>query len=325
MTGRIIKADNDKVKLPIIGKVKCGEKRNNPKTGKDYPISLDHFIGFGKYQSYFDKAYPDKPNRIQIIFVSNDPEQSCNERYELRNDKGDLYGSGNGKSFMIWDGKEYKPYEVNGNGDKEYLKQVSKDCKSPKGWEVILTLQFIMPAIRGVLGLWQFSTKGKASSVNAIRDTFDFVQVKAGSVLNIVFDLMVEKVQSQKPDDPSVYPVVSLICNVSEENLQLAKGFLESGKAFPKLTDEVIEQNKGLLESGNEVKSNASTSAELHKEVAEAKQQAYPGGNNRKLKDAVDYYTNMVKEAKEKGNIKLEKEMQSNLDEAENRYNEVKK
>jgi|GEM_PF-2308836 len=256
MQGRIQKLDDNKVKLPIIGKVKIGEKQDYKKDGetKQRPVSLDHFIGFGKYKSYFEKAYPANPNRIQIIFVSDDVEQSCNERYELRNDKGDLYGSGDGKTFSIWDKKDklYKPFIVNTPEDKEILKKAAKDCSSPKGWEVILTLQFIMPAIRGVLGLWQFSTKGKASSVNAIRDTFDFVQQKAGSVLNIVFDLTVEKVKSQKPDDPRSYSVVNLISNVSEENLLLVKDFLTSNTAY-KLTDETIEQNKNLLVENTQV------------------------------------------------------------------------
>lgn len=248
MTGRIVKINDDKMKLPIIGKVKIGEQTETACR------SLDHFIGYGKYTSYFEKAYPDKPSRIQIIFVSDDIEQSCNERYEMRNDKGDLYGSGDGTNFNIWNEtkKTYEAFEVKTDNDKEYLKQASKKCKSLKGWEVILTLQFIMPAIRGVLGLWQFSTKGKASSVNAIRDTFDFVQQKAGSVLNIVFDLTVEMVKSQKPNDPRKYPVVNLISNVSDENLTLVKDFLSSNTAYPRLTDETIEQTKNLLAENNQ-------------------------------------------------------------------------
>jgi len=246
MDGRIIKENPGTVKLPIIGKVKIGMKNE-----KGFPVSLDYFmVGDDcKYKSYFDKSYPDKPNKIQIIFISDDIREICNERYELRTKSGDLFGDGDGRNFRIWnkEKKEYLEYDLAKHPD--LLVRSAKAAESPKGWQVILTLRFIIPAIKGVLGQWQLSTKGEKSSINAIRDTFDFVHLRAGSVTRIAFDLTVQKVKSQKPNDPSLYPVINLVPNVSDENLALVQGFIESNKSLPMITDEIIEREKMLTES----------------------------------------------------------------------------
>ncbi len=251
MEGRIARENVQLIKLPIIGKIKIGMKVKS-KEGKDIPKSLDYFIADGKYKSYFDKSYPEKPNKIQIIFVSDDLKEICNERYELRTKAGDLFGDGDGKEFRIWDvgKKQYNEYSLSEHPD--LLVRSAKAAESIKGWEVILTLRFIIPAIKGVLGQWQLSTKGGKSSINAIRDTFDFVHLKAGSITRIAFDLTVQKFKSQKPNDPSTYPVINLIPNVSDENLALVQGFIESNKSLPMITDEIIEKQK-QLEAGSTI------------------------------------------------------------------------
>ena len=76
-----------------------------------------------------------------------------------------------------------------------------------------LTLRFIIPAVRGVVGVWQFSTKGAASSIKNIRNSFDGVQVMRGTVRNTVFDLSVQFAKSNKPGVSSRYPVVSMVAN----------------------------------------------------------------------------------------------------------------
>jgi len=55
--GRIEKSEQTN-KLPVIGKIKVGEVAISSKTGKPYPISLDYFKPYGKYESMFYSAYP---------------------------------------------------------------------------------------------------------------------------------------------------------------------------------------------------------------------------------------------------------------------------
>jgi hypothetical protein len=210
-------------KLPVIGKIKVGEKNE-----KGYPKSLDYFKPFGKYESLFYSAFPDKPNIIPIIFISDNLEDVCFERMELRNSKGDLFAKGDGKFFEVFNEskKEYEKFHIKDHID--ILKRTSD--KTGTKWMRVLTLRFLIPQIKGIMGLWQLETKADKSSIDQIINTFDYVMNNAGTVTRIMFDLAVIKHKSQKPNDPSAYPVISLIPNISESNLQLLKEFSESGK-----------------------------------------------------------------------------------------------
>ena len=217
MKGRITRPEQGvQLELPEIGRLRIGMKAKN-QYGKEYPTSVDYFIPSGKYAEMFTKALGNKPNTIAIIFPDDDPENVCNERYEYRNEKGELVARGDGSTFEIWDGKKYAPYSVERIPD--IMEQVAKrNPKKPRnendnGWDMTLTLRFIVPAVRGVVGVWQFSTKGAASSIKNIRNSFDGVQALRGTVRNTVFDLSVQFAKSNKPGVSSRYPVVSMVAN----------------------------------------------------------------------------------------------------------------
>jgi hypothetical protein len=221
MTGRIVRKQEG-YKLPEVGKVKIGMKSD-----KGYPMSLDYFIGYGKYKDLFTQAFGEKPQKIQIIFISDNPADSCSERYELRDSKGDIYARGDGELFDIWDikTKAYKQFSIKEFPDLMYRAETKcnegvEERKQTK-WRVRLTLRFIIVKIPNVLGTWSLETGGELSSIGQIRDTFDFVQKRAGTVTRILFDLTVAKHKSQKPGDASSYPVISLIPNMTDSNLLL--------------------------------------------------------------------------------------------------------
>ena len=83
-----------------------------------------------------------------------------------------------------------------------------------------MTLNFIVPLVRGVAGVWQFSTKGTASTIPQIRETFDGMLEERGFCKGIVWDMNVQFAVSQKPGVRSRYPVVSIVPNESEGNLR---------------------------------------------------------------------------------------------------------
>lgn len=217
MNGRIIRPDNPAMlELPEIGRLHVGMKAKN-QYGKEYPTSVDYFIPAGKYAEQFKQAYGEKPQSIQIVFPDDNPEIVCNERFEYRDEKGALVARGDGVNFEVWNGREYAKYAT-----AEYpniMAQIAaKNPKKPRsegddGWDVSLTLRFIVPAVRGIVGVWQFSTKGAASSIKNIRNSFDGVQTMRGTVCQTVFDLSVAFAKSNKPGQNSRYPVVSLIAN----------------------------------------------------------------------------------------------------------------
>ena len=215
MGGRIIRPEQGAaiLELPEIGRLHIGKKQVG-QNGKEYPVSVDYFIPSGKYAGMFTAAMGEKPQTIQVIFPDDSPEKVCNERYEYRDDKGALVARGDGHTFEIWNGQRYVPYSV-----EEYphlMDQIAEKNPTRRGaenWDIVLTLRFIVPAVRGIVGVWQFSTKGKASSVKNIRESFDGVRMMRGTVTQTVFDLSVQFAKSNKPNTNSRYPVVTLVAN----------------------------------------------------------------------------------------------------------------
>lgn len=217
MAGRIYRPEqaNGILELPEIGRLHIGKKQAG-QNGREYPVSVDYFIPSGKYATMFTAALGDKPQTIQIIFPDDSPGKVCNERYTYRDDRGALVARGDGQVFEIWNGKEYAKYSITEYPD--IWDQIIKNNPTKRGadnWDVELTMRFIIPAIRGVVGVWSLTTKGAASSVKNLRDSFDSVQAMRGTVTTSVFDLSVHFHKSNKPGSNSRYPVLDLVCNDS--------------------------------------------------------------------------------------------------------------
>lgn len=204
--------------LPRVGSLKVGRKSE-----KGYPQSVDWFIPTGKYAPLFTKAYGEKPQTVQIVFMSDDPEQVCREEYEYRDDEGKRIAWGDGETFMVWNGEKY--VEVSAEKYPNVMEAVQQRHPTRRtrngddGWTVTLTLLFALPMVRGIAGLWQFVTKGTASSIPNIRDAFDAMQQMRGEVKGIVWDMTVQFAVSQAPGSKSRFPVVSIVPNESEENI----------------------------------------------------------------------------------------------------------
>lgn len=222
--GRIKRPDADRGRLilPRVGFIKIGMKNAN-----GYPQSVDYFIPVGKYAGLFTQAYGEKPQTIQIVFPDDDPEKVCKEEYSYRDDEGRLIASGDGETFKVWDGEKYESLTITNYPNlmeaiaKRYPNKMVRSGLD--GWVISLTLTFIIPLVRGIAGVWQFTTKGIASTIPQIRDTFDAMIEQRGFCRGIIWDLNVQFAKSQKPGDKSKFPVVSMVPNESEENLQKIK------------------------------------------------------------------------------------------------------
>lgn len=229
--GRIKRPENKgALKLPRVGLIKTGFKN-----AQGQPRSCDYFIATGKYAEMFNAAYPNKPNSIQVVFWDDDPATMCEERYEYRDRQGKLYARGDGEDFEVWSSKteKYEPYSTVDH--PEIMDKVDVKVQNGKGWDVILTLRFILPKIKDIAGYWEYSTKGEASTIPAIRDTFDAMLHGRGFVKGIVFDLNVAFAKSQKPNVKSRYPVVNLVPNQSKKNIEAVSGTILQVPPAPQL------------------------------------------------------------------------------------------
>jgi hypothetical protein len=214
MKGRI--SDKKVTRLNRLGKVKIGKKSE-----KGYPMSVDYFIPHGNYAGFFTNVYGAKPKTIQIVFISDEASEVCNEHYEYRDNAGKLVAYGDGETFMVHDPSSDEYVERKG---AEVMEQVSSWKPNKTGWQITLKLRFILPAIKGLAGYWELSTKGKASSIKNIRDTFDTVQEMNGTAKGILFDLNVEMHQSNKPNSKSRYPVITMFPNETKEAVDRVNG-----------------------------------------------------------------------------------------------------
>lgn len=211
MEGRIYRLEQgtSMLELPEVGRIHIGMKNE-----RGLPTSIDWFRPTGKYAGMFTRALGEKPQMLQVIFPDDDPTKVCNERFEYRDDKGALVARGDGRNFEVWNGKKYVSCTT--EQKPELMNQVITAFPTKRGtdnWDIVLTLRFIVPAVRGVVGVWQITTKGAASSIRNIRESFDAVQVMRGTVTQTVFDLSVQFAKSNKPNTNSRYPVLSLVAN----------------------------------------------------------------------------------------------------------------
>lgn len=225
MSGRIIRQTNDanaRLGIPRAGLLKIGEKRLSA-SGKEIPTSIDHFKASGGYESLFHKALGEKPSTIQIIFPSDDAELVCVEKYEMRDNAGKLLAEGDGHSFSVWNGETR--ITMTTDTHPNIMEQLESRYRAK--WSITLTLRFLVPAVKGVWGYWQLTTKGTASSIPQIRDTFDAFLERNGKVQGCIFDLSVKFAKSSKPNSSSKFPVLSLIPNESEENIKKVQDWLK--------------------------------------------------------------------------------------------------
>lgn len=230
MGGRIIRQVNEvgaRLGVPRAGTLHIGEKRISPKTGKEYPCALDYFKASddrgGSIATLFHRELGEKPQTIQVIFPSDDAELVCKETYEMRDSAGKVLAEGDGENFIVWNGEKRIPMTT-----RDYPDLMDKLAhRYESEWKVTLVLRFLVPAVRGVWGYWQLTTKGSASSIPQVRDVFDAFLERNGKISGVIFDLSVKVVKSSKPGDSSKFPVLSLLPNESEDNIRKVQGWLK--------------------------------------------------------------------------------------------------
>jgi hypothetical protein len=268
---RIIRNRNDQnpktVKMAVIGKIKIGEKKPSA-NGGERPSAIDYFKPFadGMYEKLFSEAYGEKPTTIPIFFVSDDMAQSCPYFFELRDGAGKRVANGDGVTFNVatkMQDNTVSDLVVSPPDIDKWMNDLERT--SGGKWKKVLVLRFIIPNIP-ILGVWEFRTGGDDSTIPNIVGTIDTVRAMAGRISGIPFDLSVKIVKSDKAGSSSKYPVVSLVCNISEESARRVKS-LPIG-TFQTFTENSI-RGLGIGEAITPtiISANSDEIAEIAKEV----------------------------------------------------------
>lgn len=263
-SGKINTSGNRKA-LTECGRVAIGEKRQN-NGGFEYPVSTDYFVIKGGFESLVYAKYGPQPKELPIFFYSDDFKEVCNERLELRDNTGRLWGEGDGENFMIWSPKvqdhvpcttEQRPDLMDAMVDL-VTKDLSKELAKYIEWKQVLTIRFIIKDIP-VLGYWQFSTKAVKTTIPNLRDKFDECLSMFKTVRFFPFKMTIKKVKSNKPGDMRQYPVVDILPAFSmETGLQLSQyiqqneGFNQAQIALMDLNDLKQDSNVKLLLKGGQ-------------------------------------------------------------------------
>ena len=229
-TGRIkvTKVQNNASTLPEIGKIKTGIKAKTA-AGVEYPKAIDYFKPTGNFANQFTKLFGDKPQTLQVAFISDNLKEVCNEQFESW-DKGKRFGWGDGETFTVFDKDKY----VND------VPATDPRVKALK-WDRTLTLRFVLLKMTGVLGYWSWSTKAKEVSIPSITKSFDLVMDRAGSIIGFPFNFTIEMKKSYTPGEAKTYPVVSLIPSFNEENMEAVRNYIEAGGNLNRVTTKMIE------------------------------------------------------------------------------------
>jgi len=241
-TGRIkvAKAQNNASTLPEIGKIKTGIKAVSAK-GVEYPKAIDYFRPTGNFANQFTKLFGEKPQSLQVAFISDNLKEVCNEQFESW-DKGKRFGWGDGEIFTVFDPSIGK--------SGSYVENV--DAKDPRvkalKWDRTLTLRFVLLKMTGVLGYWSWSTKAKEVSIPSITKSFDLVVDRAGSIIGFPFNFTIEMKKSYTPGEAKTYPVVSLIPSFNDENMEAVRNYIEAGGNLNRVTTKMIESGSLSVE-----------------------------------------------------------------------------
>lgn len=215
--------------IGIIGKIKIGKKTRNAK-GKEVPTSLDYFrftdpFG-GRYATMAEEQFG-QPKQLQVTFASDDFNQNCIERMELRNSSGQLVAYTDLETLWTSQKDGFEPIAKRrieaAGGMKACMealeKKYTKSNYEAKFFEC-LYLRVVLLGFR-VIGQWEIYTKAAKSSIKQIVDTYDMVLQQAGRIAWIPFTLSVQKVKANReiPGESykRSYSVISLHPDLSVE------------------------------------------------------------------------------------------------------------
>ncbi|WP_080056829.1 recombination directionality factor [Spirosoma aerolatum] len=217
--------------LPEVGRISIGEKGYTA-DNRAFPKSTDYFVVRSRFDQKVTAQYGDKPTELPVFFYSDDFNEVCTERLEIRDKAGALYAYGDGETFYVYSKGAYLPVTIDKRPDliescENYLKQQAGSQAKYIKWAHVLTMRFCIKNVP-VLGYWQFSTKGVDTSIPNLRDRFDGSMQAFGSVRFLPFSLTIKKVKSNKPGVTDSYPVVDLVPMFSmETGLQVSKYLAE--------------------------------------------------------------------------------------------------
>lgn len=213
-----------------IGKIKVGMK--HPEKG--YPIALDYFRFTSPTKRYVDRALElyGQANELKVTFLSNDDDNNCNQRLELRDTGGNLVAYTDLEKLFVSKEEGFLQVaqeRIDKGGGIEICMKKLENQHGTKFFEC-LYLRVVLLGFP-IVGQWEIYTKGSKSSIESIINTYDMTKKLAGRVLGMPFNLIVNKVKSNRDlgkdnrgrKKVRFYPVIALHPDMSIETQEEVK------------------------------------------------------------------------------------------------------
>jgi len=175
---------SNKRRLPRAGVIRLGVKKTTivHKGGRDveveYPDETDYFV----CPELVQKIYGPEPKSLVVMFPVENEEVFFQQFYR-RYGNGILLCKGDGVEAHCWD------------FDKGGLKKVDCPCNllEKGGCKPVGNLQFLLPEVEEVAGVWQVNTSSKNSIID-LNSGIDFIRAVAGRIAMIPLLLKREEI-----------------------------------------------------------------------------------------------------------------------------------
>lgn len=225
--------------LNEIGRISVGELAPT-QNGGTRPAGIDYFRIRTRHRmvekSILDN-YGEKPSTLPIFFNTSDFNNHCFEQLVLRDGAGKKFAYSDGETFFCWNKKTASYVERHIDNDPEIASKILKLCRESSNksggadWAHEITLRFCIKDV-GVLGYWQFTSKGSKTTIPALRNVIDQCFQVFGFFEFLPFQMSVTMAQGNKPGENRKYPVVNITPAFSfEKGMQLAQ-FVQENPDF---------------------------------------------------------------------------------------------
>jgi len=194
-----IKGLTESRRLPRLGKIHLGIKKQSVKTGKEYPSATDYFV----VPPVVEEITGEKPTELPILFPTEDDEKFASQYYRAYSMTRGLVCRGDGETCRRMVDAHTGEMANRDSTDitwKDDLPCEGRECPYyDKQCREVMNLQFLLPTVEG-LGIWQIDT----SSINSIRNinsAIELIRGVFGRIAMVPLLLTLEPIEVVNPDD----------------------------------------------------------------------------------------------------------------------------
>lgn len=204
-----IKGLSDQRRFSRGGKVRLGEKKVSPKSGKEYPAKLDYFLfdpDDTKLIPIWNKLFGEHPRRIKIAFPTEDPALVFPQWYKCYGGNGLLCkGDGENAVRRSEDGA-LVDVDCPGPLNCDYAHARSKSGPACKQ---VASLQFFIPDLP-VMQVFQIDTSSYNSIVN-MNSQLDVLRRVCGRISFLPVELIIKPYQTMADGKKVMVYVLDLV------------------------------------------------------------------------------------------------------------------